>query len=194
MASRAWEGHHAGNAVLTSANRTTVCEGEYMVSDRPEAVLTAVLGSCIAACLYDPVAAIGGMNHFLLASPGHGMAADEVSPHRYGVHAMEVLTNALLTRGATRATLRAHIYGGANMHEGMRPIGDENASFARRFLQSEGIAIVHIDVGGRSARRVEFRPAAGLARSKYVNGAPVAPKAAHGRQIVSADAGEVTLF
>lgn len=187
-------GHHVGNALLTSANRTTVCEGEYMVSDRPEAVFTAVLGSCIAACLHDPVAGIGGMNHFLLAGPRHQPVADEAILHRYGVHAMEILMNALLAGGATRATLRAHIYGGANMHQGMRPIGEDNAAFARRFLSSEAITIVRADVGGTSARRVEFRPAVGLVRSRIVHGPTPVVTSAHGRRIIETDAGEVTLF
>ncbi len=49
--------------------RHNVLQGEYEVSRDPHLVLTTVLGSCIACCLFDPVAKVGGMNHFLLASP-----------------------------------------------------------------------------------------------------------------------------
>ncbi|MGQ7418762.1 chemotaxis protein CheD, partial [Streptococcus suis] len=52
--------------------RINVLQGETRVSDDPQAVLTTVLGSCIAACLYDPVVKVGGINHFLLAEPGSG--------------------------------------------------------------------------------------------------------------------------
>lgn len=174
--------------------RMIVSEGEYRVSDRSETVLTAVLGSCISACLHDPLAGVGGMNHFLLASPKQPNLADRDAIKRYGVHAMEVLVNELIGRGATRQTLRAHLYGGANMHVGMRAIGDENAAFARQFLANEGIALVHADMGGRSARRVEFRPVAGLARSKFVVSPAAEPVRSTGTRIVGGEAGEVTLF
>ena len=37
--------------------------------------ITTLLGSCVAACLYDPGAKIGGMNHILL--PGSMQAGDD---------------------------------------------------------------------------------------------------------------------
>jgi len=49
--------------------RITVMQGAVEVTDEDGVMLTTVLGSCIAACLYDPVAKVGGMNHFLLAEP-----------------------------------------------------------------------------------------------------------------------------
>ena len=52
------------------AKRITVIQGEYEISSDPEMVLTTVLGSCIAVCAYDPLAGIGGMNHFLLPEKG----------------------------------------------------------------------------------------------------------------------------
>jgi chemotaxis protein CheD len=43
-----------------------IIQGEYRISNRPDSVLTTLLGSCVAACLWDPALKIGGMNHFLL--------------------------------------------------------------------------------------------------------------------------------
>lgn len=157
--------------------RINICQGETRVSDEGDVVLTTVLGSCIAACLYDPIVKVGGINHFLLAEPGRD--TDAASMQRYGVYAMEVLINAMLSRGATRTALKARIYGGASMRDGYRDIGGANAAFARRFLADERIALVGEDVGGFSARRVEFRPTLGLARCRTVSDrAPpvVAPK------------------
>jgi chemotaxis protein CheD len=42
-----------------------VHQGECRISEDPRVVLTTMLGSCIAACMRDPVAGVGGMNHFL---------------------------------------------------------------------------------------------------------------------------------
>lgn len=147
-------------------------QGEARASAEPGVVLTTVLGSCVAACLHDPDAHVGGLNHFLLPAPS-GDASDPDDLHRYGLYSMELLVNALLKQGAQRARLKAWLVGGANMHAGLRPIGTENAEFAKRFLENEGIELVGDDTGGRHARRVEFRPAEGLIRSRQVSVSPV---------------------
>lgn len=151
--------------------RITIMQGETRVSADPDAVLTTILGSCIAACLYDPVAKVGGLNHFLLAEPGL-CDTDPSSLQRYGVYAMEVLINAMLAMGASRQGLRARIYGGASLNDGLRDIGATNAAFARQFLRDERLTLVGEDVGGSAARRVEFRPTLGLARCRAVSQRP----------------------
>jgi chemotaxis protein CheD len=152
-------------ALRDGLRRITVAQGETRVSDETDVVLTTVLGSCIAACFYDPVARVGGINHYLLAE---GHASDPASMQRYGVYAMEVLINAMLAMGGARSRLKARIFGGATMRTGFRDIGGDNIAFARRFLRDERIPLVGEDVGGNGARRVEFRPAVGLARCRVV--------------------------
>ena len=157
--------------------RISIIQGEHAVVSEPNAVITTLLGSCIAVCLQDPVARVGGMNHFLLGEPGPGDAPGAQDMQRYGVHAMEVLINAMMSRGALRERMRAHLYGGADMLAGLTSgkagsIGSVNAAFATRFVQTEGIAIGHVDTGGTRARKVEFRPYEGQARATYVAEAP----------------------
>lgn len=148
--------------------RHTVLQGESEVSRDPRLVLSTVLGSCIACCLFDPALALGGMNHFLLPAPPAGHRSNSGEAERYGLYAMEVLINAMLQRGANRATMRAHLYGGANLHEGMRAIGSENAAFARDFLAADRIQLVREDTGGVLARRLELQPASGRIRCRAV--------------------------
>lgn len=145
-----------------------IVQGERGVSDDPQVMFSTVLGSCVAACLYDPEARVGGINHFLLAEPQPGQVVDATAAQRYGVHAMELLINEMLRRGARRERLRAHLYGGANMHAGMRAIGSANAQFARRFLEQDRIPLVASDLGGTSARRVDFQAALGRSRARAV--------------------------
>lgn len=159
-------------ATRNAFHRLTVAQGETRVSGEDDVVLTTVLGSCVAACFYDPVAQIGGINHYLLAD---GTASDLASMQRYGVYAMEILINAMLGVGAGRHRLKARIFGGARMREGFRDIGGANIAFARRFLADEQIPLVGEDVGGTSARRVEFRAALGLARCRVVTETSTAP-------------------
>lgn len=155
--------------------RLTVAQGDSIASRDPDVVFTTVLGSCVAVCLHDGHAGVGGMNHFLLAEPAPIANEEARLLNRYGVHSMELLINAMLKRGAMRRNLKARIYGGATMRQGLGEIGNNNIQFARRFLANESIAILGENVGGTSARRIEFRPAAGLSRCKTVSSQPVEP-------------------
>lgn len=149
--------------------RINIIQGEHCVVSEPDTMVTTLLGSCIAVCLNDSVSRVGGMNHFLLGEPGADVKPRPDEMQRYGVHAMELLINGMMAKGASRARLKGHIYGGANIIAGLGSIGSQNADFARRFLETEGIQIGHIDIGGRSARKIEFIPYQGLSRSKYVS-------------------------
>lgn len=142
-----------------------VVQGEFRVSADPGEELSTILGSCVAACIWDQGRGIGGMNHFLLAqAQGNASAPD----NRYGVHAMEVLINGLLRAGARREALRAKLFGGAKIAANLRDIGASNADFARGFLREEGIACLAESLGGTRARRVSFHPATGRARQLLI--------------------------
>ena len=134
-----------------------VIQGQFKVSARPGDVMTTVLGSCIAACLFDPVAKIGGMNHFLLP----GSDPDSTSNVKYGAHSMEQLINAMLQAGAQRSRIEAHLFGGANVVRGISRIGDGNSIFAEEFVRQEGFTLCSKDTGGNSGRRVRFHPSTG---------------------------------
>jgi len=150
-----------------AAERTVhVGQGEHHVSAEPEVVITTILGSCIAACIRDPGLGVGGMNHFLLPEGDSGGSEDEA--RRYGVNAMEILINSLLRAGARRDRLEAKLFGGAAMFDRLRNIGAENAAFAKRFLQAEGISVIGGDTGGSQARRVRYRPASGKAMQRLL--------------------------
>ncbi|MGN6374335.1 MAG: chemotaxis protein CheD [Sphingomonas sp.] len=170
--------------------RISIIQGEHAVVAAPDTVIATLLGSCIAVCLHDAEARIGGMNHFLLGEPGPDHRLSEIDLQRYGVHAMELLINATMKAGADRSRLRAHLYGGATIIAGLGRIGADNAAFAQRFLATEGIAIGHVDTGGPYARKVEFRPYDGRVRCTAVADAP--PPALPPR--APAHAGDVELF
>ncbi len=150
--------------------RVYIVQGEQYISDHPETMITTILGSCIAACLWDSSIGLGGMNHFLL--PGEEAGAELLHPFgnamRYGVHAMELLVNCLLQRGAQRKNLRAKLFGGARMMRGLTDIGDLNVSFAERFLRAEGITVIGGSVRGDRGRRIQFWPTSGRARQVFL--------------------------
>jgi chemotaxis protein CheD len=169
--------------------RVTVMQGMVETSEDATVVLTTVLGSCIAACLFDPIARVGGMNHFLLAEPSSTQVNADV---HYGIYLMELLINEMLKRGASKSRMKAHIYGGATIHKNMQPIGQRNSELAERFLNTERIIITHRDVGGSNARRVDFLAATGKARCRHVDGS--AAPAAKPTTVPARSLGDVEFF
>ena len=145
---------------MTADRRVNLVQGEFYVTHEADVVLTTILGSCVAACLHDPAAGVGGMNHFLL--PGEDLAPGAAA--RHGVHAMELLVNGLLQRGARRERLQAKLFGGARMLRGLTDIGSLNAEFAERFTQRERIAMIGGSLRGERGRRIQFWPVQGRAR------------------------------
>jgi len=135
-----------------------VIQGEFHVASGDDVVLTTILGSCVAACIRDPVTGMGGMNHFLLP----GEAGDEGM--RYGVQSMELLLNALLRKGCKRERLEVKLFGGAHRFDGLSNVGGQNSDFAERFIRDEGLRHVGGSLRGDRARRIQFWPGSGRAR------------------------------
>jgi chemotaxis protein CheD len=139
-----------------------VLPGEYFVSSEEIVVMT-VLGSCIAACLWDGRARIGGMNHFMLPDGDTGDGSG-----RYGSFAMELLINEMLKLGARRETIQAKIFGGAQVMAGFTTmnVGERNTQFVQDYLSTERIPIVSQDVLDIHPRKVCFFPVTGKALVK----------------------------
>lgn len=145
--------------------------GDVLASRRPIIIHT-VLGSCIAVCLRDPVSNIGGMNHFML--PGKVLCGDASS--RYGIHAMELLINQCMTKGADRRCLEAKVFGGGHMFRTRSTeagVPQANIRFALGFLQTEGIPVLAKDVGGYQAREVFYYTESGRALLKRIKPSPL---------------------
>ncbi|MGQ9365889.1 chemotaxis protein [Azospirillum sp. A39] len=147
------------------AEVVNIVVGGCVVSDDPEVVITTTLGSCVAACIFDPVAAIGGMNHFLLPEAGTDMLS--VSS-RYGSAAMEQLINRLLAVTGRRDRLRAKVFGGASVNTVRSDVGQRNVAFVMDYLAAEGIPTLSWDVGGSAPRAVRFYPTTGRSQRRLI--------------------------
>ena len=111
-------------------------------------MLVTVLGSCVSACIRDPVAAVGGMNHFMLPESGGSDWGAASSGMRYGNVAMERLINDILVRGGLRQRLEIKVFGGGNVMKGTSDIGHRNASFVETYLAAESLPIAAADLRG----------------------------------------------
>ena len=173
-----------------------VLPGEWFVHDQDIVILT-TLGSCIAACLWDRRARVGGMNHFVLPEEQSSGPADGAAG-RYGAWAMELLVNELLRRGASRGALEAKVFGGAQVIAGMQQmnIGARNADFVLDYLRTERIPVVSQDLGDIHPRKVCFLPASGRALVKRLAPAHAAEVLVAEREAArcAAPAGSIDLF
>ncbi|PXW22391.1 chemoreceptor glutamine deamidase CheD [Paraburkholderia caballeronis] len=130
---------------------------------KEDMVLVTVLGSCVAACIQDRTAGIGGMNHFMLPDDGADVGHAAADSMRYGAYAMEVLINELIKAGGRRDRFEAKVFGGAAVLAGMTTmnIGDRNSAFVRRYLATENIRIIAEDLQGSHPRKVAYLPRTG---------------------------------
>lgn len=144
-----------------------VLQGDFYVTTAPDEILNTVLGSCIAACIRDPVAGCGGMNHFLLPDSGQGSKPDVAGlALRYGGFSMEQLINEILKLGGQRERLEVKVFGGANVVRGLSGVGHRNADFVEEFLDKEGLRIVGQHLRGTYPRKVQFFPLTGQVRMR----------------------------
>ncbi|MBU3737367.1 MAG: chemoreceptor glutamine deamidase CheD [Rhodoferax sp.] len=172
-----------------------VLPGEYFVSAE-DLLITTVLGSCVAACIWDSRTQSGGMNHFMLPDGG----GDGLG--RYGSYAMELLINALMKQGARREDLQAKIFGGAQVVAGFTTmnVGERNTRFVLDYLAAERIPVISQDVLDVHPRRVCFFPVSGRALVKRLASVGPDTLAAEERRLREANAstlirgGSVDLF
>ena len=144
-----------------------ILPGELYVTQVDE-IITTVLGSCISACIRDPLAGVGGMNHFMLPiSKDMSLLDDKASSAaRYGNFAMEQLINEILKNGGQRRNLEVKIFGGGHVLANMTDVGKRNIDFAVEYIRLEGLRLVAEDVGDKYPRKIQYNPITGKARMK----------------------------
>ncbi|MGM0542067.1 MAG: chemoreceptor glutamine deamidase CheD [Pseudomonadota bacterium] len=146
-----------------------ILPGEFYVTRENERIET-VLGSCISACVRDPIAGIGGMNHFMLPVDKNSNRSTELSSaNRYGNYAMENLINAILSSGGKRERLEFKLFGGGRIMSSMTNIGWYNIGFAFDYIYTEGFKIVSQDIGDIYPRKVLYYPLSGRVRVRRLN-------------------------
>lgn len=144
-----------------------ILPGEYYVGNQHE-IISTVLGSCISACIRDPAAGVGGMNHFMLPGGVDGAPAGGGACAKFGVFAMEYLINAILKNGGNKANFEIKIFGGANVLDTNMDVGVNNIKFIRDYMQMEGFNVVSEDLGGVRPRKLNFFPQTGKVMLKHL--------------------------
>jgi chemotaxis protein CheD len=138
-----------------------VFPGEFYLTKETNEVLVTVLGSCVSACIRDPVVGVGGMNHFMLPQHGSGAWGKDLKSTRFGNFAMEKLLNELIKAGCVRERMEIKVFGGGNVTDTSNAVGSDNAEFVMAYLRAEGLRCAATDLGGTLPRRIHYYPATG---------------------------------
>lgn len=182
-----------------------ILPGEYYATGDSE-IITTVLGSCIATCMFDRERGVAGMNHFMLPSSisgalDGGIGQEDMASARYGNWSMEFLVNALLKLGAKKERLEVKIFGGAHVmgEEAIVNVGKKNIEFVQSYLEREGMRCISQDVGGQEARKVVYTSSTGKAmvkRFKKTNNETISRRESEYRAKISTrkSAGDIELF
>jgi chemotaxis protein CheD len=146
-----------------------ILPGEFFATDK-QMLLVTVLGSCVAACVRDARAGVGGMNHFMLPRSEKDPASPVSMSARYGTFAMEILINQLIKMGARRENMEAKVFGGGNVLRGftLNNVGESNASFVLEYLHNEGIRVAAEDMLGVHPRKIYYFPSSGRVLVKKI--------------------------
>jgi len=173
-------GKHWGTASrfkhpATGVYMAKVLPGYFYLTAEDEMINT-VLGSCVCACIRDPSAGLGGMNHYMLPGKmrGYDPATSDTKSNfanRYGQHAMDNLIDELIAQGCKESRLEVKLFGGGHVMDIASNVGEENIAFALEYFQKKNIQIVSSDLGDDYPRKVNYNPITGKVKMMKLRGA-----------------------
>ena len=131
--------------------------------DPSKSIITYALGSCIGVTLYDPVAKVGGMLHFMLPESTVSVEKAAANPAMFGDLGMPILFDKVIAAGAKRERLIVCAAGGAEVlaDDGHFRIGSRNRTVLRKILWKLNILLAADDTGGQHSRTMTLRLADG---------------------------------
>ncbi len=142
----------------------TVGISDCLVSSDPQAVLTThALGSCIGMAIYDPVAGVAGLLHFMLPDSGSDPNRSQEKPFMYADTGIPLLFRLAYSQGASKQRLLVSVLGGAQVMAGNDAfnIGKRNCLQMRKILWKAGVMIHAEDLGGTAPRTVRVEVGSG---------------------------------
>lgn len=138
-------------------NTIKVGMADLQVAKAPDSLITLGLGSCIGLTLYDPVAKVGGMVHYML--PDSTLLKNNSNIAKFGDTGIRELYNRMVRQGAVPRRMVAKIAGGAKMFEvsglsNVGNVGERNIQQAKKMLKELQIPLVAEDTGLNYGRTV----------------------------------------
>ncbi|MEY3252336.1 MAG: hypothetical protein RL227_1309 [Pseudomonadota bacterium] len=147
----------SGELVHFGSTVHTLHPGDVVCAPRGDRLVT-LLGSCVAVVLTDPRRTIGAMCHIVHSSHIDN-ATQSQRDSTWGDVALEVMYEQLRERGISPHLCEAYVYGGGNMFPDQfneRHVGASNARWALHAMATDGLRVLHHDLGGTSYRKLAW--------------------------------------
>ncbi len=147
-----------------------------VVSDSPEDLLiTYSLGSCIAVIIFDPLAGVGGMLHYMLPESSLDPEKAQKNPSMFADTGITRLFKNSYQMGARKENIVVKSVGGAQMLDpnGIFNIGQRNCLAMRKIFWKNNVAIAAEHVGGEVNRTVRLEMDSGRVIVKVGAGAEI---------------------
>lgn len=140
-----------------------------VANDTSVTLVTYSLGSCIGLTLFDPVARVGGMLHFMLPLSKINPEKAKEAPLMFGDLAVPALIQGVLDLGGQKARLVAKAAGAASLFDDNKffNIGERNYTVLRKVLWKNNILLAGEDCGGSVARTMYLEMATGATTIKF---------------------------
>jgi chemotaxis protein CheD len=145
----------------------------HVTSDIGSVLVTHALGSCIAVLIYDPVARVGGLLHFMLPKAPADVASSGKSPYMFADSGIPMMFHRAYEMGAQKHRMRVRVAGGAQImdEQGIFNIGQRNCSAMREILCKAGVVVHGEETGGKVPRTVRLEMDSGRVLLRSLNGA-----------------------
>lgn len=138
---------------------------DLLVSSDPDGtIITHALGSCIGLTVYDPVARVGGMLHYMLPSADLNKERAEESPAMFGDAGIPLLFRTCYEHGGKKERLIVCAAGGAEVFsaDGHFKIGSRNRTLLRKILWKNNVLLAADETGGTQSRTLSLRLSDGI--------------------------------
>jgi chemotaxis protein CheD len=131
--------------------------------DPADVLVTHALGSCIAVLVYDPVARVAGLLHYMLPESSLDAERARGLPFLFADTGIPLLLRSACQLGAARSRMVVTAAGGAQMLDptGTFNIGQRNHLAMRSIFANLGVPIQKEAIGGTSSRTVRIDVASG---------------------------------
>jgi chemotaxis protein CheD len=144
--------------------RKVVGVADMAISNAPDEVLiTYSLGSCIAVVIFDPVAKVGGMLHYMLPESSLDPDKAKQNPNMFADTGITLLFRQSYQYGAKKERMVVKAVGGAQIldQHGLFNIGKRNYLALRKILWRNNVAVAAEHIGGSVNRTVRLEIATG---------------------------------
>ncbi|MBF0495939.1 MAG: chemotaxis protein CheD [Deltaproteobacteria bacterium] len=127
-------------------------------SNQDEVLVTYSLGSCIGVAIYDPVAKVGGLLHYMLPESQIDTSKAKANPYMFADTGLPLLFRTCYAMGAKKNRLVVKVAGGSQIMDETNffNIGRRNYEALVNILSRNNVRIVSQTVGGVTNRTMRL--------------------------------------